>query len=410
MSTYGYGRREPADSTTEFRPKEPTGWIPALFEASPFGLVITDRQGSVLAANPRATQLLFGSERSADGQSCCDLICKPLERQNRHARNTGCLTQRSLALGRALPEVRLDEEAAGEGDPIWITASPIDAGEAQAVIYLRPEFLPEEDSLRGPSRRFEPETPAPSEMLRIHTLGRTQVEVAGDNRGGDWLRQRPGQVLEFLVCSRHRVATSEQISEALWPGAAQPWSNASVRHQVHMLREKLEPDRDSNEPSRFVVTRRGGYMLDPERVWIDADEFEDQARTGLSLFVQGQGEGALAPLEGALNLYQGDFLSDDPYAEWALEERDRLRELAGRELRAIISLSRSDGDLDAATDHARRLAGMEPFDMDVQRDFLEICIKRGRRSEAIRRYALIRRRVRREFGHEPDFTLGDIGA
>jgi DNA-binding SARP family transcriptional activator len=371
--------------------------------------VVTDRLGSILAANPRSTQLLFGSERSTEGKRCCDLICEPLQRQNARAGETGCLTQRSLAIGRALPEAQLEGEAQGGGNPIWITASPIEAGEARVVIYLRPGHLAHDDSRLGRRRRFEPEPAAPSEMLRIHTLGRTRVEVAGSIRGGDWLRQRPGQLLEFLVCSRHRVATSEQISEGLWPGAAQPWSNASVRHQVHMLREKLEPERDSKEPSRFVVTRRGGYMLDPERVWIDADEFEDQARTGLSLFVQGQGEAALAPLERALNLYQGDFLSDDPYAEWALEERDRLRELAGRELRAIISLRRSDGDLDAATDHARRLAGMEPFDMDVQRDFLEICIKRGRRSEAIRRYALIRRRVRREFGHEPDFTLGDIG-
>jgi DNA-binding SARP family transcriptional activator len=150
-------------------------------------------------------------------------------------------------------------------------------------------------------------------------------------------------------------------------------------------------------------------MLDPERVWIDADEFEDEARTGLTLFVQGEGNAAMAHLERALSLYQGDFLSEDPYAEWALEERDRLRELAGRELRAVISLNRSAGDLDAATEHARRLAGMEPFDMDVQREFLEICIKRGRRSEAMRRYALIRRRVRREFGHDPDFTLADLG-
>ena len=117
----------------------------------------------------------------------------------------------------------------------------------------------------------------------------------------------------------------------------------------------------------------------------------------------------MAPLERAHSLYQGDFLSEDPYADWALEERDRLRELAGRELRAMVSLKRSAGDLDAATEYARRLAEMEPFDLDIQREFLEMCIERGRRSEAMRRYALIRRRVRREFGHDPDFTLADLG-
>jgi DNA-binding SARP family transcriptional activator len=102
-------------------------------------------------------------------------------------------------------------------------------------------------------------------------------------------------------------------------------------------------------------------------------------------------------------------LSDDPYAESALEERDRLRELAGRVLRDLVAAKRAVGDMGAAADHARRLASMEPFDMDVQREFLELCIARGRRSEAMRRYALLRRRVRGEFSQEPDFTLADLG-
>jgi DNA-binding SARP family transcriptional activator len=403
-------RREPAVARFD-RPAEATGWLPTLFEELSFGLVVMDREGLILTANRRAREVLFPHESRSKGlgSECCEWICEPLNRQGGDAKDSGCMTQRALATDGPLPETRLEVEIGGVRNPVWITACPINCGEARVAIYLRPEQASSGDRRSPAADRAE--SPASSSAeLRIHTLGRTRVEIAGSDFGGDWLQQRPGQVLEFLLCARHRVATSEQISEALWPGAAQPWSNASVRHQVHMLREKLEPERDSNELSRFVVTRRGGYMMDPERVWIDADEFEDKARTGLSLFVQGEGDAAMAPLERALALYQGDFLSEDPYAEWALEERDRLRELAGRELRALISLRRSAGDLDAATEYARRLAGMEPFDMDVQREFLELCIKRGRRSEAIRRYTLIRRRVRREFGHDPDFTLADLGS
>jgi DNA-binding SARP family transcriptional activator len=391
-------------------PARQTGWWRTLFDESPFGLLVTDREGLILSANRQATKVLFSQESRSEaaGSTCCDSICRQLERQYGGAQDEGCVTQRALATGGPLPEARLEVEICGLRYAVWITASPIDCGKARVAVYLRPEQLSDGDRRSPAAGRAESRTPSPPE-LRIQTLGRTRTEVAGRDRGGDWLQQRPGQVLEFLLCARHRVATSEQISEALWPGAAQPWSNTSVRHQVHVLREKLEPERDSNEPPRFVITRRGGYMLDPERVCIDADEFEDKVRTGLSLFVQGEGDAAVAPLERALALYQGDFLSEDPYAEWALEERDRLRELAGRELRALVSLRRSAGDLDAATEYARRLAGMEPFDMDVQREFLELCIKRDRRSEAMRRYTLIRRRVRREFGHDPDFTLADLG-
>ena len=51
---------------------------------------------------------------------------------------------------------------------------------------------------------------------------------------------------------------------------------------------------------------------------------------------------------------------------------------------------------------------MEPFDLDVQRDFIEICLRRGRRSEAMRRYAIVRKRVKREFGQDLDFTISDL--
>jgi DNA-binding SARP family transcriptional activator len=378
----------------------------AAFEESPLGIAVVDGQGTILSMNHRAVALLMEGERLPRGLRCCDVICEPLRRQRRGARRNACLTRRVTSSGDEVEEARLEVEIAGMSTMVSVTAVPIEAGVARAVYHLYPEqrVSGERDLAAHPGWRG-----APLQKLRIHTLGRTRVEVDGQDLGGDWLMLRPGQLLNYLLCARHRVATSEQISEALWPGANQPWTTSSVRHQIHVLRDKLEPDRESETPSQFVVTRRGGYTLNSERVWIDADEFEDAARAGLDLFLQGELESAAPVLERAIGLYGGDFLSDDPYAEWALEERDRLRELAGRVLRDLVTLKKIEGDLGAAADHARRLASMEPFDMDVQREFLELCIARGRRSEAMRRYAVLRRRVRAEFGRELHFSLTDLG-
>jgi DNA-binding SARP family transcriptional activator len=397
-------RKDPADPGS-ITAAEQVGELAAAFEESPLGLTVVDGHGTILSMNKRAVELLLEGERPPRGLRCCDVICDLLRRQGRGARRNACLTQRVTSSADEVEEERLEVEIAGVSSLVSVTAVPINAGAARAVYHLQPERQPSGDrGLEGDSRRRA----APRPRLRIHTLGRTQVEVGGQDLGGDWLMLRPGQLLNYLLCARHRVATSEQISEALWPGANQPWTTSSVRHQIHVLRDKLEPDRDSDTPSQFVVTRRGGYMLDSERVWIDADEFEDAARAGLDLFVQGELESATPLLERAVGLYGGDFLSDDPYVEWALEERDRLRELAGRVLRDLCTGKRMGGDMGAAADHARRLASMEPFDMDVQREFLELCIARGRRSEAMRRYAVLRRRVRSEFGDELDFSLADL--
>jgi DNA-binding SARP family transcriptional activator len=372
---------------------------------SPFGFVLTDGEGRVLSVNDRAATLVSADEGAPlpRGLTCCELVCGPLLGHGPRAGESRCLSRRAMRAGKALPEVRIELSRNGEQSVVWVTASPIDVADARVVLYLRPD-----DPRDGDSRvTTVAQTPIEAPALRIHTLGRTEISSDGVDVGGEWLDQRPGQLLKYLICERHRVVTSDEIADALWPQAG-PMTRNSVRHQVHVLRERLEPDRISRADSQFIVTRRGGYMLDPDQVWLDADQFEAEISGGLTLFAQGDAAAGTDRLERGATLYKGDLFTENLYAEWALEERDRLRELAGRGLRALVEIARSVGDLDTAAPHARRLAAMEPFDMDVQREFIELCMRRGRRSEAMRRYAIVRKRIKREFGQDPDFTLGDL--
>ena len=128
----------------------------------------------------------------------------------------------------------------------------------------------------------------------------------------------------------------------------------------------------------------------------------------MRLFVEGQLEPAVAILEDAVALYRGEFLPDEQDAEWALEERERVHGLVARALAALVELRLGTGDIGSAADYSRRLADLEPLDTDVQRQFIEICLKQGRRSDAVRRYGLLRKRTLRELGTEPDFTLSDL--
>ena len=59
---------------------------------------------------------------------------------------------------------------------------------------------------------------------------------------------------------------------------------------------------------------------------------------------------------------------------------------------------------------ARTLTEVDAFDFDVWRRYLELCLRCGRRSEAARQYDLLKDRMRRQFGQEPDFTLRDVSA
>lgn len=377
---------------------------PQLFERFVYGLAFVDLETGLLYMNRRARELLIPADRhqSGGGWRCCDLICSRLG----PLLDGGCLAEQAMLTEADLPEVRMDVDGVDLQGAAWVTVSRVDGESTQLLFVLRPGRR--DDRRRLSHSEWTRSDPASTNELHISTLGKFRVEGGAGRLDGEWLEQRPGQLLKYLVCERRRMVSTDMIAEALWPQAGPSEARNRARHYVHVLREKLEPDRTKHSLSSFVIARRGGYHLDADRVRVDADEFEREARAGLTAFVQGLGEPAAEHIDGALRLYQEPFLAENPYEEWALEERERLHELAERALRAQVRIRIELGHLDAAVEHARRLAEMEPFDMDAQRIVLDLCIQLGRRSEAFRRYSALRKRMLQSFGQEPDFDLVEL--
>jgi DNA-binding SARP family transcriptional activator len=241
--------------------------------------------------------------------------------------------------------------------------------------------------------------------LRIRALGDLRVDGPDGSLGGAWLDQRAGELLRFLVCARDRVTPADAIADAIWPHLGRAGSN-TLRHFVHALRERLEPDRERHAGSSYVICRRGGYALDPQRVWIDVDAFERDVTDGLRAFAAGNPFAATVRLERAIALYVDDLLTDEPYAEWVLRERERCRALACDTLRALAALRA--GEPAAAAAYLDRLAEMEPFDDEVQRELITAWLRLGRRSRAARHYESFRIRLAREFGQRPTFELSEL--
>jgi DNA-binding SARP family transcriptional activator len=363
-------------------------------ERLPYGIVVVDPGGLVSESNPCAQGYL--PELAAGTATRCSEVLDCMAPGGPCAE--GCLAERAAESEGALPEIRIDTRGSGGVSALWVTAAPL--GDGRALLHLRP------GDARDRRRRSDPHWIS-GPRLRISAFGRMHVDSPEGPLSGKWLQQRPGHVLKYLVCERNRVVHAEEIAEALWPNAG-PAALNNVRHFIHSLRDKLEPDRPKRAPSSFIAAVQGGYAIDRRRVQIDADDFEEAAKKGIDAARRGATPEAEAELAKALELYRGDFLSDEPYAEWAYAERDRLRGLTTQCLRLLATVFAKRDDIDGAASVLEQLAELEPYDAEVHRQLLTAWLRLGRRTEAARRYTSFRMRMLREFGEEPDFELAEL--
>lgn len=368
-----------------------------VLEHYPYAIVVVAADGTLLAYNAAAAQLVGGSlAPSAPGARVgCELAgCRrpggPLAGV--------CLHERALENAGPLPEVRVD--LPGEGGAVWLTVAALGGEPKRIVMELRPGFLHDR------RRRTNPHWTA-GPRLYICTLGRTRVLGPEGPIGGRWLANRPGQILKYLVTERHRTVFADEIVERLWPRATPP-ATRGLRYFIHTLRDQLEPDRPPRRLSSFILAERGGYTLNQARVSVDATDFERHVSAGLEAATRGDQADARLRLSAGLDLYAGDYLADEPYADWALPERERLRRIASDALRALSTLKQQCGEYEGAARDMERLAEIDPFDLDVHRDLLIALMLLGRRTEAARRYEALRHRMLTTFGEALDFTLADV--
>lgn len=362
-------------------------------DEAPARMAIVDSAGVLLWHSARMAERLEEAGLSCqNGDRCCTTFAC--------AANTGrgeprCLTRIALSSPAGLAQRRW-RPSPGDQPAGTISAEVVHASGRPIVVFhlAAPPPLPLDAG-------------APVADVHVLALGALSVRIDGRPMDGDWLQQRSGQTFRYLLASRSGAARSEAIADALWPNRG-PAAVANVRYCIYKVREQLD---GRSPPSRSIVLRSaGGYRLDPRRLVVDVDIFCAKVSAGLEAYRAGRTHAAEALLAEADSLYRGDFLADDPYAEWAFTEREYLRGLAGNALIARARIALAEDRLEVAANCLQRLAQLEPFDSQVHQMLIQVCLRRGRRTEAVRHYSALRLRLARAFGEAPDFDLAHVAS
>lgn len=192
----------------------------------------------------------------------------------------------------------------------------------------------------------------PGVTLRVQLFDRLRVwrgteEVAPQA----WHRKKAQQLLALLLTNRHQWLLRDQICEALWPDDSQADAETQFKVTLNALNGALEPGRPPRIPPFLIRRQSSAYRFcPPDGIWLDVAEFEtllDHARTRLASGTAADAAAAQQALTRAVWLYQGDYLSEYLYEDWAREERARL---ATRYLEAATTLAKQHSQQNQAAE------------------------------------------------------------
>ncbi len=255
-----------------------------------------------------------------------------------------------------------------------------------------------EAKLRDLGFRLQPLTRVPGVLMVLRPGGAGEVAVrtlggfavVRDGRTvelSEWRSRKARDILKLLVSRRGRPIPRESLIEALWPDKQPgPLSNR-LAVAVATLRGVLDPDR-RYESDRFIGGDLEALWLQPGGAAIDVESFLADATAALALAARGQQSEAVALLAVAEEAYGGDFLEEDPYADWAEPLREQARGAYIAVVRALAEAAEARGDVEAAARYALRLLERDPYDEETHLGLVAALERGRRRGEARRRYRL----------------------
>jgi DNA-binding SARP family transcriptional activator len=223
-----------------------------------------------------------------------------------------------------------------------------------------------------------------SAAVRIFLLGR--FEVWCDERvlpAACWTRRKAAALLQRLALERRLL--KDQAIEFLWPEADPIAGANNLYRTLHSLRQTLDAHLQEGASAEMIGFDDGVLYLRAS-VWVDAEEFMRLSVLALDAPAPQQ----VGHIERALELYQGELLPDDRYAEWTFVPREELR-WRQRELRlAMAAHARDGGDYPAAITELRELLVQDSADEPVHCELMRVYAAAGHRHEALRQYQACR--------------------
>ena len=174
--------------------------------------------------------------------------------------------------------------------------------------------------------------------------------------GRDFGGTKAKQLFQLLVLARGEPVPKDRLADQIWGEALPVNVNGTLETYVSVLRRRLTPA--NGDGRALITTAHEAYALPTDGYDLDLARFDELVR----LAAVAQPSARRRYLEDALALAAGEVLADEPYSDWAIDERWRY---GGRVVDTAIAASSAamdDRDARSALEHAEFAIGRDPLD------------------------------------------------
>ena len=219
-------------------------------------------------------------------------------------------------------------------------------------------------------------------VLQIRVLGYFQVQHQQELL--EWPTQKSKALFQILLIEPGKLVPTDQLLEHLWPDLPPKKGKNNLWVTVSQLRRVLEPNLAARARSAYILKQGEGYYFNTESdYWLDSEAFASSLIPSHSTPSLNERTQAL---EAALTLYLGDYMEDEPYAEWAQLPRMQWRRRYKQLLTELSEIYGKNGNFEKAITLSRTILTLDKTNESTYRFLMQCHASMGNRGAALNVY------------------------
>ena len=234
--------------------------------------------------------------------------------------------------------------------------------------------------------------------LRICLLGPLEISY-NKNPLAAFPTQKSKNLFAYLALHHDRLWEREALASLFWQDSPPASARKCLRTELWRIRTVLSSAGNGMDGLLTIDKGRVGFCKAPN-IWLDVDELEQRFKSAENRSGETLKVSESQYLLKCIELYRGDFL-EGSYENWAINARERFKNLFISILVKLLEFHRSRGEWSAAITFAREALSHDPFLENVHREMMSCLWQMGRRAAALHQHSQYAELLKRELGVEP---------